>query len=285
MEYYRPQQVKEALQLLKEGRGALKLLAGGTNVIPDLRAKVLKPKGLIDLSRLRHLSYIRESKTEIHLGALTTIDEIASSTLIKKYAPILSEAAEQLGNPLVRNRATIGGNLADASPAADTAPPLLALGAKVVTERAGGRSRSIPIDRWFVGPNLTVLKKDEMIKEIILPKEDRTIKTAYFKLGLRNSMAISVISVALWMEMEGSRCQQIRIALGAVAPTPLRAIQTERLLIGKALNGELIEASASRIAQEVQPITDIRGSAEYRREMASVLLKRLLRQIMFSPGG
>jgi carbon-monoxide dehydrogenase medium subunit len=132
MEYIQPQNVKEALQVMKRWRAKVKLIAGGTNVIPDMRAKVVKPDVLIDLSHLKSLSYIKEDKKKIRIGGLTTISELASSKIVQKYAPILSEAAQQLGNPLVRNRATIAGNLADASPAADTTVLLLILDAKVI---------------------------------------------------------------------------------------------------------------------------------------------------------
>jgi len=275
MEYYRPQQLKHVLQLLEKGVPKAKLIAGGTNIIPDLRSKAIKPAAFIDLSRLKSLCYIKEDKKNIHLGALTTISDLVSSRIIKKYAPILSEAGELLGNPLVRNRATIGGNLADASPAADTAAPLLVLEAEILTSR-----RKIPIHQFFIGPNKTVLKKGEIIKEIIFSKPNSRSRMGYLKLGLRNAMAISVVSIAVLVEMDEAVCKKVRIGLGAVAPTPLRAFNTERLLIGKEMNSELIEACGSEIKKEVRPISDIRASAEYRREMASVLLRRLLRQMV-----
>ena len=161
MDYIQLRNIKETLMVMKKQRERATLIAGGTNVIPDMRAKVLRPDILIDLSRLKGLSYIKEDKKRIWIGGLTTISELASSKIIQKYAPILSEAAQQLGNPLVRNRATIAGNLADASPAADTAIPLLALGAEVITARDAGKGRHIPIDQFFAGPNQTVFKKDE----------------------------------------------------------------------------------------------------------------------------
>ncbi len=277
MEYYRPHHLKEALQLLKKWKGKAKLIAGGTNGVPDLRAKASKPKAFIDLSHLKSLSYIKENEKEIRIGALTTISDLSSHGIIQKHIPILAIAAQQLGNPLVRNRATIGGNLADASPAADMAPPLLALEAKVVTLREGQKGREIGIDQFFTGPNQTLLKYDEMIKEIIVPKLNEKTKTAYMKLGLRNSMAISVASLALKMEMEGSLCKKARIGLGAVAPTPLRAYRTEERLTGKAIHSDVVEACGDEIQKEIKPITDIRASAEYRREMISVILKRLIR--------
>ena len=271
--------MEEALQIMERGRGRATWIAGGTNVIPDMRARLLKPDVLIDISHLKSLAYIKEEKKRIRIGSLTTIAELASSKVIQKYAPILSQAANQLGNPLVRNRATIGGNLADASPAADTAVPLLALDAIVVTEEDGGKRRQISIDQLFTGPNRTVLKKGELIKEIIFFKTNSNTRMGYLKLGLRNAMAISVASIGVLMEMERGKCKKARISLGAVAPTPIRAYRTEEMLVGKEVTKQLIEACCDEIKEEIRPITDIRASAEYRRKMASVLLRRLIQQV------
>jgi len=279
MEYIRPQNLKEALRVMKKRGGRTILIAGGTNVIPDMRGKTIKPQVLLDISHLKNLSYVKEEKKRIRIGSLTTISELVSSKVIQNFASILSEAANQLGNPLVRSRATIGGNLADASPAADTAVPLLVLDASIVTERDGEKRREIPIDQFFVGPNQTVLKPDEIIKEIFFPKPDPKSKIAYIKLGLRNAMAISVVSVALLMEMEREECKEVRIGLGAVAPKPMRAYGVEEVLTGKKINGKLIQSCCEEVEKEVQPITDIRASAEYRRSMTSVLLRRLIQQI------
>ncbi len=264
---------------MKKYKNRAKLIAGGTNVIPDIRAKGLKSDVLIDISQLKSLVYIKEEKKKIKIGSFTTIAELASSKMVKKYAPILSEAANQLGNPLVRNRATIAGNLADASPAADTAVPLLALGAEVVTARGTGKGKQIPIDQFFIGPNKSVLKRDEIIKEIIIPKPNSSVKVGYFKLGLRNAMAISVVSLAILMEIKNGTCEKARIGIGAVAPTPIRAYKVEEILMNKKITKQLVEECCEIIQEEIHPITDIRASAEYRREMTSVLLRRLVQRV------
>jgi carbon-monoxide dehydrogenase medium subunit len=279
MEFLQPQNIKEALQIMKRWKGRGTLIAGGTNVIPDVRAKVIKPAVLIDLSQLKSLSYIKEDKKKIRIGGLTTISELASSKVIQKYAPILSEAAQQLGNPLVRNRATLGGNLANASPAADTAVPLLALEAVIVTEKAGGKGRQVPINQFFTGPNQTVLRKDEIIKEVIFPKPNSKTRMGYLKLGLRNAMAISVVSLAVLVEMGSNRCKDVRIGFGAIAPKPIRAYGVEGILANEKITEELIAACGEKLKKEINPISDIRAAAEYRRDMASVLLKRVIRQI------
>lgn len=261
-------------------QGRAKVVAGGTNVVPDLRAKAIQPEVLIDLSRLRNLSYIKEEKERIRIGALTTLSAIASSEVIRRSAPVLSEATRHMGNPLVRNRATIGGNLADASPAADSAPPLLVLDASVILETAGGGSRTVPIDQFFLGPNRTIQEDGELIREVLFPKPSPSARMAYSKFGLRNAMAISVVSVAVLLEMEGGICRKGRIALGAVSPTPIRACGVEQFLLNQAFSEELIGECCERLQSEIHPISDIRASEAYRRSVASVLLGRLLRQVM-----
>jgi carbon-monoxide dehydrogenase medium subunit len=260
-------------------KGKATLIAGGTNVIPRLRTKAIKSDILIDINRLKNLSFIKEEKNRIRMGGLTTIAALATSKVIQKYAPILFDAANQLGNPLVRNRATIAGNLADASPAADIAVPLLALEAKVVTARSGKPPKEIPLDQFFLGPNQTVLRKDEIIKEVTFPRPNSKAKMAYVKLGLRNAMAISVVSLAVMLEVQGNHCKKARIGLGAVAPTPIRAYQTEAILIGKKVTTELINICSKKVLDEISPITDIRASAEYRREMTSTLFRRLGQEV------
>ena len=280
MEYLRPKSLKEVLQTLKSARGKAKLIAGGTNVIPDMRAKASLSAVLVDIGHLRALSYIKVGKERVRIGGLTLISDLATSKAIQKVAPVLAEAAQRLGNPLVRNRATLAGNLADASPAADTAVPLLVLGASVIAERKGVKPRQIPMERFFLGPNRTVLRRDEVILEIVFPKPGQAARMAYTKLGLRNSMAISVVSLAVLIKMEKKICKEARIGLGAVAPRPMRSLSAERFLIGQSITEETIKACCNKVCEEISPITDIRASAEYRKSMASVLLKRLLKRIV-----
>jgi carbon-monoxide dehydrogenase medium subunit len=267
------------LDLLDRWKGRARLVAGCTNVLPELRAKACQAKALIDLSRLGSLSYIREEKEKIRIGGLTPISELVDSGVIKKYGLVLSDAAKQLGNPLVRNRATLAGNLADASPAADTAVPLLALEASVLAERRGITPREIPIERFFLGPNRTVLKKDEIIREVVFRKPGRAARMAYSKLGLRNSMAISIVSIAVAVELEKRVCLKATIGLGAVAPKPMRALAAEKILIGRELTDETIGDCCEKASEEISPITDVRASAAYRKSMASVLLRRLLEKM------
>jgi carbon-monoxide dehydrogenase medium subunit len=276
MIFIQPRNILETLRVLKKWGKKGMPVAGGTNVLPDLRDRKVSPEALIDLSRLEALSFIKAEKGGIRIGALTTIADIAASKLLQKKAPILCQAARHLGNPLVRNRATVGGNLAKASPAADTAVPLLALEAIVGIKGGGSGKRQIPLDQFFLGPNRNALKPGEIIADLFFPLPGPGSKMAFRKMGLRNAMAISVVTLGFVLEMRKGICRRVRIAFGAVAPKPTRSYQAENALSGKEITPELLRTCASEAEKEISPITDIRGSGEYRRAMASVLLKRTL---------
>jgi len=280
IEYLNPKDLEEVFRAIKETKGQAKFIAGCTNVIPNMRAGAISPELLIDLSGLEDLAHVREENGSIAIGALTTISEVAASGLICNQSPILSSAASSLGNPLTRNRATIGGNLADASPAADMAPPLLAMEASVHTERAGGKGREISLDKFFLGPHKTVLEDDEIIIQITFSKPKDPAKGSYIKLGLRDSMAISVASVAVMLEMEGMVCRKARVALGSVAPTPIRAYHTEQRLEQGEIDGNTVEECSAIVQKEIFPISDIRATDKYRNSITSVLLKRAIRQVL-----
>jgi carbon-monoxide dehydrogenase medium subunit len=274
-EYIKPKNLNDLLYNKKETEGRGEVIAGGTNLIPQMQGKLKSPEFLIDICDLQELSKIKEENGVISIGAGTVITDIVSSEIIKRKSPILASAARQLGSPLVRNRATIGGNLADASPAADTAPPLLALEAFLYLESEGEGKREVPLDRFFTGPNKTVMKENEVMTRICFREPEHPLG-GYIKLGLRNAMAISVVSVAVMLDVEEGICRKARIALGSVAPKPVRAYGVEKSLEGKELNLDVIEASANAVIKDISPISDIRASAEYRQHTASVLLKRAI---------
>lgn len=280
IEYLAPRKLDETLKVVEKTPGETQFIAGGTNVIPNMRSGKISPKILIDLSRLEGLDYIREENNLIAVGSLTTISEIAASDLIRRHAPVLSSAAGKLGNPLTRNRATIGGNLADASPAADMAPPLLSLEAIVHTKASGGEERQIPLDKFFLGPNKTALDKNEIIVQIVFTKPKDAAKGHYFKLGLRNSMAISVASISLMLELKGKVCLKARIAVGAVAPTPVRIRKVEKNLEGKEINDKIIQECSALVREEIMPISDIRASAAYRNWVTPVLIGRAIQEVI-----
>ena len=280
LEYLITKDFEEIFSAIEKTKGLAKFIAGGTNIIPYMHAEAISPELLIDLNGLEDLKYIREENGAITIGALTTISEIVASEIIGNKCQILHSAANSLGSPLTRNRATIGGNLADASPAADMAPPLLALEASIHTKRGGVEGREIPLDKLFIGPNKTILAEDELITQIRFSKPKDSARGVFIKLGLRNSLAISVVSIAVILDMEGQVCQKARVALGAVAPTIIRAFHVESKLEGGEINENIIQECAEIVKEEISPISDIRASAEYRRSASSVILKRAIQQVL-----
>jgi carbon-monoxide dehydrogenase medium subunit len=250
------------------------VIAGGTNLIPDMRNGEKAPELLLDISDMRELSYIREENGSIAIGAATTIAEMAASPVLLDNSPILASAAKQLGNPLTRNRATLGGNLANASPCADTAPPLLALDASVEILSPGGKTRQVPLSKFFKGYKFTDLVNGEMLSGITFPKPDDSTKSSHIKIGLRNAASICVASIAVALDMDGKICRKARIAAGSVAPIPMRVSRVEKLLEGKEINAALLDECMAIVKEEISPISDIRGSLEYRSYVTSMILKR-----------
>ncbi len=273
-----PKTLAEALEILARLGPDAAPIAGGTNVVVAMREGRLREKILVDVSRLAELGGIQQIDGEIRVGGGVTIAELLEEPLIARFGGPLREAAQEFANPLVRNRATVAGNLVDASPAADTAPPLLVLGAEVELEGEVGR-RSVPLDRFLIGPNETARRPDELLLAVRWPLPLPDSATAYQKLALRKGTACSVISAAVMVEWNGSgQCRQARIALGAVAARPLRAYAAEEMLRGRGLSEAVIVEAGRLAAGAAEPIDDVRGSAGYRRRMADLLVRRLLSQ-------
>jgi carbon-monoxide dehydrogenase medium subunit len=272
-EYLKPSHLQELLAVMKKQKGRAIIIAGGTNLIPQIKKGEKSAELIIDISDMSDLSYIREQNGNVTIGAATTIAELASSSMISTHCPILASAAKQLGNPLTRNRATIGGNLANASPCADTAPPLLALDAAVHIANPNGKIREVPLCKFFHGYKFTDLGKGEIITQISFVKPKETARGSHTKLGLRNAASICVASVAVMIDMAGKICQKARIAVGSVAPIPMRAYRVEQILEGQEIDATLVEECSSVIKEEISPISDIRGSADYRTYVTSTMLK------------
>ena len=270
----RPKMLSEALEMLAEPD--VMPIAGGTNVIADLRAEKHHPKALMDVSRLVELKGIRQENGHSAVAGGTTITELLCHPLIARHTPILVRTARAFANPLIRNRATVAGNLVDASPAADMAPPLLVLGAEIeLASRAG--IRHVALADFFTGVRTTVRQPDELVTAIRWPAPSPNTYTGYYKLGLRKADAISVVSVAVAVTLDDAgRCVSARIALGAVAPRPIRATAAEEILANQKLTPKVIAEAARLAGGSTRPISDIRGSASYRREVTEIIVRRLL---------
>jgi carbon-monoxide dehydrogenase medium subunit len=275
-EYIEPKSIPEICSLLYRYGDEAKLLAGGTDLFVRMKEKEIKPKYLIDLKAIPGLDSIKyQEATGITLGALTILDDIEKSPLIQARAKILSLAAATVGVIQTRNKATLGGNLCNASPAADMAPALLAMDAQVRLIGLEGE-RTIPLDGFFVGPGQTVLHPGEILAEVIIPENTLSQTGVYLKFSTRKALDLAIVNlgVVLQASTERDSIQDIRVAIGAVAPTPLRLKAVEEMLKGKAPDDQWLDQAAQKAWEAIQPITDLRASADYRREMAKVFLKR-----------
>jgi CO/xanthine dehydrogenase FAD-binding subunit len=274
----RPRTMAEALAMLAED-GAMPV-AGGTNVLVELRAGKHQPQVLVDVARLPGLRSIQREDGHLVIGGGTTISDLLYDPLIARHAPALREAASVFANPLIRNRATVGGNLADASPAADTAPPLLALDAEVELASQSG-TRRVPLVDFLVGVRKTLRRHDELLIAVRFPVPPAGSANHFQKVGLRKADAISVLSAAVAVTCDAAgRCTAARIALGALAPRPLRATAAETRLIGETLTPAVITTAARLAGEAARPIDDIRSSADYRRQVTEVIVRRLLEKVL-----
>ncbi len=261
-----PRTLDEALHMLQENKTDLKIIAGASDVIVQLRDGVIKPNKLLNILSLKELRFIRLTSGQVHIGSLSTYSDIVHNEITRKHGWVLVEAAKQIGAIQLQNTATIGGNLGNASPAGDSLPPLYALDAIVVTRNKSGR-REIPIEEFFVGYRKTVLQQDELIEKVHFESLGPNDRGAYMKLGLREANAISIVDVAVVLRDRSpeNSYRKISVALGAVAPTIKRARILEQELINKPLTTEAIEKASFLAVHDAAPIDDIRGSAEYRK--------------------
>ena len=280
--YISPKTKEEALKILKEEGVNACIVAGSTNILPDIKIKKLSPKILVDITTIEELRGIDKKKDKICIRPLTTIAELAHSELILKESKVLIQAAEQFADPLVRNNATIGGNLVTASPAADIAVPLLTLGAIIKIESVR-QKREVELRDFFLEPGKTVLQDDEMIVGIEFEQSDINKNGYFIKLGQRKAMAIAIASLALNLEVKQNKIVQIRIAMGSVAPMPIRLTGVEEFLKNKEIKNGLIEEAINKVSEEVNPISDIRASEEYRRYISGILFKRAFKKLTDLP--
>lgn len=278
MEYFAPKSLNEALSLLDRYNGQAKVIAGGTDVMVDIKYKE-EPGCLINIKAISGLAGIKEAGGGLTIGPLTTIREIETSALVREKFPVLWEAAHQFASLQIRNTATIGGNICRASPSGETLTPLLVLEAKAKVAFAGKES-SEPFTSFFSGPGKTALGTKGLLTAIEVPYPAAGSRSAYLKHAVRGAMDIAMVGVAVLISPDAAKknLQDVRIALGAVAPTPLRATKTEALLRGKAPTAALLKEAAAAAASESSPIDDQRSSAEYRRWIVEALTRRGLAQ-------
>jgi len=273
-ETYLASTLKQALEF--KSRRNIAVVAGGTDILVRLHDAIEKPSLLV-LDGIPQLRKINVTEKQIIIGSLVTFTEIEESAALRKYAPQLCQAASVAGSVQIRNRATVGGNIANASPAGDLIPPLYALGASLELMSSKGK-RVIDIEEFFTGPGRTVLKWNELITGIKIRKARNL--GFFARLGTRKALAISKVSVAVNFVLKAGKVTDIRIALGAVAPTVIRTQVAEELLENQILNSDNIEKAALAVIETARPIDDIRSNAEYRKQMTGVLFRRGMMQFI-----
>ncbi len=280
-QYFAPETLDETFSLLQELGEEARVLAGGTDLLVKMkqRAIVPMPKHLINIKKIPGLQYLQaDGEDGLRLGTLAKIQEIKYFLPIRQRFPGLAQAAGILSTAQVRNIATIGGNLCNASPAAETAPVLSTLSARVKI-LGKGRERIVPLEEFFLGPGKTVLQSDEILAEIQVPDPPPNSTSVYVKHGKRLS-DIAIVGVALTITMDGNKCSDAKIALASAGPTPMRVKKAEALMIGELLGEKLIEEVGKTVSEESRPIDDVRAYADYRREKAGVLAKEAIKQAL-----
>ena len=279
-QYLEPKTVKEACSLLSKYDGKSMVIAGGTDLMVKIKNKALGPEYVIELEGIPKLDYIKFTKKNgLAIGALTKICSVENSLVVKDNYPVLAYAAGMMGSMAIRNMATIGGNLCNAAPSAENAPGLLCFEAQLKIVGPKGE-RVNPITEFFVGPGKTALRKGEILVEIQVPPPKPGTNAIYFKHSPRGSIDLAIVGVAVVATFDGDVVKDIKIGLGAVAPTPIRAVEAEAAVKGKKLTEALIEKCAVTAAGEAKPISDVRGSAEYRKEMVAVYTRRALKSFI-----
>jgi carbon-monoxide dehydrogenase medium subunit len=275
-EYYSPRSLAEAIALLQKLGPDAKLLSGGQSLIPMMKLRLLSPEHIVDINRIPDLDYISENDGHLKIGALVREHDLESSEIVKAKLPILADTAKVIADPLVRSQATICGNLAHGDPANDHPATMLALGATVVATGPNGK-REIGIEDFFPGLFTTALEAEEILTEIRIPLPPPRSGGAYLKLERKvGDFATAGVAVQITLDDAGT-CARAGIGLTNVGMTPIKARQTEAFLTGKQLEDQTIQQAAEIAASESQPMDDIRGSADYKRDLVRVLTERALK--------
>jgi CO/xanthine dehydrogenase FAD-binding subunit len=273
--YVAGKDVADAVALLVEHGAGAKVLAGGTDLLADLKFGPHHPKMIVDISRLDELKEIEIASDGLHIGALVTHSEIMQSPVIRDMFPALVEAAHTIGAVQTRNLGTLGGNLVTCVPSMDSGPTLIALGAQVTIAGPSG-NRCIPLGEMFAGPRKTSLKAGELLTDIVIPKINLNKPAAFEKFGLRKGQALALVNAAAAFFVDKGNFKAPRIALGAVAPIVIRTPKAEAFLEGRTISEDAMAEAGRIAATEAKPISDFRASADYRRELIAVLVKRCL---------
>lgn len=275
-DYVIPKDLKEAISILKAHGERARYIAGGTDILVRLKQGFIGLDCLVSLRRLPELKGISLEDRTLKIGGLTTFREIVGSELLQRELPVLVEASKVLANPQIRNVATLSGNLCNAAPSADSAPPLMVLETTLVLVGEGSERR-VPIGDFFLGPGQTSKAHEEILKEVSIKLPSDGEQVHFMKIG-RTSQDIAIVNGAICMALEKDEIKLVRIVLGAVAPTPLRLRKVEERLLGNKITKGLLDEAQALAEKEVSPISDVRASEEYRRHLSGVVTRRLIQK-------
>ena len=279
-EYHAPLTMEELFGILDEYQEKAVIIAGGTDVVPKLKGRVLSPEHVVDISGIKELSYLKyDEEKGLQIGSTLTLKELEASNIVKEKYPALYQGSSSIASTQIRNVATIVGNICNAVPSADSAPSLLVLGAKVKILSSKGE-RIVPIEEFFTGVCRTVLKRNEVVVEVQIPAPKAGVKSVYYSHTARRALDLAMVGVAVSGTVKDGKFEDVKIGLGAVAIIPKRALEAEALVNGKEVTKELIEEAAELACmKDCSPITDMRATSEYRREMVRVLTRNGLCEV------
>lgn len=278
-EYFKPESLDNALKVLSQNKGDSAIVAGGTDMMVQIHKGMKSPGVLIDISDLEELQQIIVRQDFVEIGATVTHTQINENEEVRKYFPVLAEAAGEVGSPQIRNAATVGGNLGNGSPAADVVPALFVIGAEAIIQNTAG-TRRVKVADLPVRPGKIALEQDEIITGFVIPKPKQFESSAFMKLGKRKALAISVVNAAANVELDSEKkvLVNVRLAVGSVAPTTRGLGELEELLKGKEISESTLEYAQQKASELVKPITDIRGSEEYRKQVTGALIRKALKK-------
>lgn len=277
-DYHTPRSLEEAFGLMADAKGQARYIAGGTDLMVRTKQGLVQPRVLISLRQVQELQGIEPGDDFLVIKGMTLLRDIESSDQVESVAPALKQAVRSLANVQIRNVATLGGNLVNASPAADTPPPLLVYAAELLLTGPNG-DRTVALEDFFLGPGQTCLWQGELLKEVRIPWKPDKSRSAFQKIG-RTAKDLAVVNAAVCLEMQGNACSFCRLATGAVAPVPMRLKSVEDFLNGKEITSSLLDQVKAMVDKKVSPISDLRGSEAYRRDLAGTLIIRGIEQVM-----
>lgn len=281
-----PDTLQQAVELLGRANGDARALAGGTDLIPQIKENRRHPSLVVDVKKIPELNVLSYDTDGLRIGAAVSCTAIASFAAVKEHYPALAEACALIGSYQIQNRAALGGNICNAAPSADAVPPVLSYSGRLVIAGPNGQ-RELAAETFFTGPGQTVLTGGEVLVEIQLPPPPANSGAAYLRFIPREEMDIAVAGVGSFVQLsaDGQSCQQARITLASVAPTPVRADEAEAFVAGKALDATTIAEAGELAAKAARPISDVRGSAAYRLELVKVLTRRTLQTALERANG